>query len=96
MVVSDEPGIYRNGEYGIRIENLILVREAGSRGFDEFCEFETLTLFPYERRLIDTDLLTREERAWIDAYHQRVLRELSSLVTEEERTWLERKTAPLE
>jgi Xaa-Pro aminopeptidase len=96
MVVSDEPGIYRNGEYGIRIENLVLVREAGSRGFDEFCEFETLTLFPYERKLIDTDLLTREERAWIDAYHQRVLRELSSLVTEEERTWLERKTAPLE
>lgn len=95
MLVSDEPGVYRNGEYGIRIENLVLVRNAGSRGFDEFYEFETLTLFPYERNLIERALLTREEIAWIDAYHQRVYRELSPLVNERERIWLDKKCTPL-
>lgn len=95
MLISDEPGIYRNGEYGIRIENLVIVREAGSRGFEEFLEFETVTLFPYERKLIDLELLTETEISWIDAYHQRVYRELAPLVDERGRTWLEEKTAPL-
>lgn len=95
MVISDEPGVYRVGEYGIRIENLLHVRDAGSRGFDEFYEFETLTLFPYERALIDMSLLTREEISWIEAYHQRVYRELSPLVSEKGRGWLEKKTSPL-
>ncbi|MFP4535327.1 MAG: aminopeptidase P family protein [Spirochaetaceae bacterium] len=95
MVISNEPGVYRNGEYGIRIENLVVVRDAGSRGFEEFHHFETVTLFPYERKLIDVELLSEEEVRWIDGYHQRVYQELAPLVDEKGRTWLEAKTAPL-
>lgn len=95
MVISDEPGIYRTGEYGIRIENLVVVREAGNHGFEEFFDFETVTLFPYERKLIDLELLTEEEVRWIDAYHQRVSRELAPLLEDEGKNWLEEKTAPL-
>ena len=95
MVISDEPGIYRIGAYGIRVENLLLVREAGSRGFEEFLDFDTLTLFPYERNLINLELLTKREIDWIDVYHQRVYRDLSPLVEEKGRSWLAEKTAPL-
>ncbi len=95
MVISNEPGVYRNGEYGVRIENLVVVRDAGSRGFGEFYDFETVTLFPYERKLIDQSLLTDEEMRWVDAYHQRVYRELAPLLDEKGRDWLEGKTAPL-
>jgi Xaa-Pro aminopeptidase len=92
-VISNEPGFYKAGEYGIRIENLIVVKDA--EAFPGYLEFETLTLAPIDKRLIALDLLTPAERAWLDAFHARVLREIGPRVDGEVRTWLETATAPL-
>lgn len=95
MVVSNEPGLYRTGKYGIRIENLVTVVELGEQDFGMFYGFEDLTLCPYERRLIDVSLLTEQERLQVDAYHERVCRELQELLSEEVLEWLKEKTMPL-
>src|SRR5690606_6316511 len=91
MMVSNEPGYYREGEYGIRLENLVLVTgpAAIAGGDREMLGFETLTLVPFDRSLIDPALLTREERAWLEDYHARVLREIGPALDAEERAWLE-------
>lgn len=90
MILSDEPGFYLPGAYGIRIENLLLVRPAPEQPgqVKPFLEFETLTLAPYERRLIDPALLTPEERSWVDAYHARVLAELGGELEAPVAEWL--------
>jgi len=97
MIISNEPGYYREGAYGIRIENLVLVRPPEPvRGGDRaMMSFETLTLCPYDRRLIDVALLTPAERAWIDGYHTRVRKALSAGLAAAERRWLEAATAVL-
>lgn len=94
MVLSDEPGIYREGNYGIRIENLITVKKADELS-GGFLKFETLTLCPYERDLIDTALLSDDQINWINSYHCRVYRELSPYLSKEENQWLFKKTAEL-
>jgi Xaa-Pro aminopeptidase len=96
MVNSNEPGLYREGEYGIRIENLVLTREIFETPFSAFYGFETLTACPYERELIDTRMLTVREREWIDTYHRWVFTLLAPELEETERRWLEEKTAPLQ
>ena len=96
MILSDEPGYYLPGAYGIRIENLLLVREAAVGGGTRTLEFETLTLAPFDRRLIDVDLLTAPERAWIDAYHARVLGEVGPELPGPARAWLTQVCAPLD
>lgn len=88
MLTSNEPGYYETGAYGIRIENLILCREAGDAGFGDFLEFETLTLFPIDRTLIDRSLLTKEEIAWLNRYHELVFLQLADHLGEEEQEWL--------
>lgn len=97
MILSNEPGYYRTGHYGIRIENLILVTEPVEIGGGDrpMMGFETLTLAPVDRRLIDTSLLTREEIRWLDAYHARVAAEVGPLVDDATRVWLEAATASL-
>jgi Xaa-Pro aminopeptidase len=95
MILSNEPGLYRPGEYGIRIENLVTVVEAGKTAFAAFLGWDTLTLCPYERRLIDVSALDRDERAWIDAYHTRVFEEIGPLVGPTARAWLTKACAPL-
>ncbi|HEX8485273.1 aminopeptidase P family protein [Sphingomonas sp.] len=96
MMLSNEPGYYKAGEYGIRIENLVLVEPREIAGADrDMLGFETLTFCPIERTLIDSALLTPAERAWLDAYHARVLAVLTSELAEEERMWLEAKCAPI-
>ena len=96
MILSDEPGFYEAGRYGIRIENLLLVRrDAAVPGPRPFLCFETLTLVPYDRRLIDPALLTAAERAQVDAYHARVRSEVGPLLDAASRAWLEAATAPL-
>lgn len=96
MILSNEPGYYRAGAYGIRIENLVLVRPQPVPGGEKPClSFDTLTLAPIDRRLIATDLLTGPERQWLDAYHVRVAAEVGPLLEVEERAWLEAATAPL-
>ena len=97
MIVSNEPGYYKTGEYGIRIENLVVVREADAPAGAEKAlrEFETLTLAPIDRRLIDTALLTADETAWLDAYHARVRATVGPHLDAATCTWLEAAAAPL-
>jgi Xaa-Pro aminopeptidase len=97
MILSNEPGYYKAGEYGIRIENLVLVVEGPKvKGAEKPLHgFETLTLVPIDRRLIERKLLDPGETAWLDAYHTRVAKELSPLVDDETRRWLMAATRPL-
>ena len=96
MILSNEPGYYKPDRYGIRTENLIVVepRPKPQNGDREILGFRTLTLCAIDRRLIAPELLTADERSWLDAYHARVLSELHPLV-EDARGWLERACAPL-
>ena len=88
-IVSNEPGFYLNGQYGIRIENLVHVTEAETDGF---LSFETLTLAPIDTRLIDLAMLAPEERAWLNAYHARVREEIGPALDARTRAWLEQAT----
>lgn len=97
MILSNEPGYYKPGSYGIRLENLILVTPAEDLPDGDIAMhgFETLTLVPFDKRLLKTDLLTRDELHWLDEYHARVLREIGPMVGGEVLAWLEKATAPL-
>jgi Xaa-Pro aminopeptidase len=97
MIVSNEPGYYKTGEYGIRIENLVTVVPcAALAGADrKFYEFETLTLAPIDRNLVDVGLMTEPEIQWFDAYHARVREAHLPRLDAAERGWLEAATAPL-
>ena len=96
MILSNEPGYYRAGHWGIRIENLIVVQEAAPRGDDRpMLDFETLTLCPIDTRLIDASLMTRADIEWLDAYHARVLAELGPQVSAPARAWLQGACAAL-
>ncbi|MQX37522.1 M24 family metallopeptidase [Roseospira navarrensis] len=98
MIVSNEPGYYKTGAFGIRIENLVAVApvtEPPAGAEIPLLRFETLTLAPIDRRLIDVAALTVAERTWLDAYHARVLREIGPLVDDDTRAWLAQATAPL-
>ena len=97
MILSDEPGYYKQGHYGIRIENLILIREpeAIAGGERPMMGFETLTLCPIDRRLVEPALLLPEELDWLDAYHARVLREIGPFLEGAELKWLQSACAPL-
>jgi len=94
MIISNEPGMYRTGEYGIRIENLVQVVPAQKTEFGQFLKFETLTLFPIDQNLINFDLLTRGEIEWLNEYHQRVYNTISPQLNEFEREWLSGKCSP--
>jgi Xaa-Pro aminopeptidase len=97
MILSNEPGYYKTAAYGIRIENLVLVIAAPEPVGAEkpLNAFETLTLAPIDRRLIDAQMLNRKERAWVDSYHQRVHEVLGPLVDAPTRKWLAAVTRPL-
>src|SRR5262249_45191565 len=97
MIVPNEPGYYRADHYGIRIENLELVAEAPAvEGAEKpLNHFETLTLAPIDRRLVDLGLMTPDETAWLDAYHAVVREMLMPLVAAETQAWLAEATAPL-
>ncbi|SFJ31511.1 Xaa-Pro aminopeptidase [Sphingomonas sp. NFR04] len=96
MFLSNEPGYYKAGEYGIRIENLVHIVERTIPGGDKpMLAFETLTFAPIERSLILPELLSPEERAWLDAYHAEVLAIVGPQLEGEERAWLEAKCAPI-
>ncbi len=97
MILSNEPGYYKTGGYGIRTENLLLVIEAPSVAGSEkqLNAFATLTLAPIDRRLIVPDMLSREEIAWLDAYHARVAATLSPIIDKASAEWLRAATRPL-
>lgn len=96
MIVSNEPGYYKTGEYGIRIENLVLVVERDVPGAEKpLLGFETLTFAPIDRSLVVTEMLDASERAWLDSYHAQVLSQIGPQLTGDVRNWLETACAPL-
>ncbi len=97
MILSDEPGYYKSGEYGIRVENLVLVEERPVPGAEQaMLGFRPLTLAPIDRRLIDTALLSDTERAWIDGYHAEVAAQIGPQLGADEQSWLGKACAPLD
>ena len=95
MVMSDEPALYRPGEYGIRTENMILIREDSETEFGKFLGFETLTLCYIDTKLVIPSMLSVREHAWLNKYHQMVYDLVSPHLTEEEKAWLKEKTAEI-
>lgn len=95
MVMSDEPAMYRTGEYGIRTENMVLIHKDSETEYGTFLGFETLTLCYIDTRLIVVSMLSAREHAWINKYHQQVYEELSPYLNEEEKAWLKEKTAEI-
>jgi len=96
MILSNEPGLYRANEYGIRIENLIHVIPAQKTEFGQFLQFETLTLCPIDKNLIDIELLTEQELTWLNNYHARVYEVLSKELSRGECEWLKEKCEAIE
>jgi Xaa-Pro aminopeptidase len=95
MVVTNEPGIYRDHQYGIRTENMMLTTHAMTTGYGDFYRFETLTLCHIDTTPLIKDLMTGEEITWLNEYHQTVYEKLSPHLSEEEKHWLRKKTAAL-
>jgi Xaa-Pro aminopeptidase len=97
MFLTNEPGYYEDGEYGIRIENVMMVEQArdSDSGYGPFLQFRTITMVPLDRRLICMDLLTARELAWVNQYHQKVRETLSPILEPQEASWLEEATRPL-
>jgi Xaa-Pro aminopeptidase len=95
MVMSDEPGVYISGCYGIRIENLILCTDDTTNDFGHFLTFETLTLCPIDTKPIAVNMLSDDERNWLNSYHTMVYEKLSPYLDEAHKTWLKKKTLPL-
>lgn len=92
MITSNEPGLYLEGKYGIRCENLIVTEEWKTTEFGKFFRFDTMTLFPFDVNLFDTSMMTDEEIEWVNSYHDMVRSRLTPLLSGEEAKWLEEKT----
>lgn len=95
MITSNEPGLYLEGRYGIRCENLIVTEQWKTTDFGDFYRFEEMTLFPFDRNLFELEIMTKEEIAWVDAYHAKVRSRLTPFLNAEEAEWLKAKTEPL-
>lgn len=96
MITSNEPGLYLEGRYGIRCENLIVTEKWETTEFGEFLHFKPMTLFPFDRILFETKIMSPDEIEWVNDYHEMVYNRLSPLLTAEEKEWLRGKTLPLE
>ncbi|KVU67136.1 peptidase M24 [Burkholderia ubonensis] len=95
MITSIEPGLYRPGKWGVRIENLVVNRAAGQTEFGDFLAFETLTLCPIDTRCVLVEMLHEEERAWLNAYHATVRERVGRHVSGDAKAWLEARTQPI-
>ena len=98
MVLSDEPGYYKEGEYGIRLENLLVVMQCTLPGMQHMLCFSPLTLVPFDKRFIDKELLSQKEIEWLNNYHQNVnnvITNAATSLTEDEITWLNKATAAI-
>lgn len=95
MITSNEPGLYLEGRYGIRCENLIVTEHYETTEFGEFLHFHPMTLFPFDRNLFELEIMSEEEIKWVNDYHKLVRERLTPLLTPEEAEWLRAKTEPL-
>jgi Xaa-Pro aminopeptidase len=95
MLISNEPALYREGEYGIRIENLILCYEDEESEFGQFLRFDTVSMCYIDKKLIDKSLMDKREIEWINSYHDEVFDRISPYLSVEEKSWLRNKTEPL-
>ena len=95
MTVTDESGIYLAGEFGVRIENTLLVKDYMQTEMGKFLQMESLTLCPIDTAPIDVLLLTEEEKNWLNVYHQLVFEKLSPWLDEEDKNWLQEATKSL-
>ena len=93
MTVTDEPGLYLAGKFGVRIENTLIVKDFIETEFGKFLQFESLTLCPIDLDCADLDMLTAEEKQWLNDYHKMVFEKLSPLLNDEEKEWLKTNTA---
>ena len=91
MILSNEPGYYKEGAYGIRIENIIVVKEDNENQL----KFENISWAPIDRDLINSEMLNKEELNWINDYHSKVFEKISGFLTLEEKNWLQKVTKPL-
>jgi Xaa-Pro aminopeptidase len=95
MVITNEPGVYREGEYGIRIENIMKVVPRTSNEFGEFYGFETITIAPIATNLLNLEMLESTERSWLNNYHQQVFELLSPYLAGDTLDWLKDATRPV-
>jgi Xaa-Pro aminopeptidase len=95
MITSDEPGLYLEGEYGIRLENLLLCKKKKKTDYGQFMEFETLTLVPFDRTAIFSEKMTQHEKELLNQYHKRVYDTIAPFLTTEEAAWLQEETAEI-
>lgn len=95
LILSDEPGVYLENRYGIRLENLILCRKAEKTDWGQFMAFDTLTMVPFDRNAIDPTQMTKEELQLLNSYHAKVCEAIAPYLNDEERAWLREATAPL-
>lgn len=95
QVITDEPGLYRAGEYGIRCENVLLCGDHQQTDFGKFLSFDTLTRCPFDRNLIDRTLLSKDEMEWLNNYHATIITELGSYLGKDVLDWLTQKCAPI-
>lgn len=95
MTVTNEPGLYLEGKFGVRIENTLLIVPAEATAFGDFLKFETLTLAPIDKKPIMLEMLSEEEREWLNSYHRRVYDKLSLYLDKEEKEWLRLATLPI-
>ena len=95
MITSDEPGVYLEGKFGIRLENLLLCVKREKNDFGQFMGFEPLTFVPFDRKVIDAGQMDEKERSLLNAYHKRVFEVLEKYLEADEREWLAKECAPL-
>lgn len=95
MVLSNEPGIYRQGEYGIRLENLVIVKNDYKSDFGQFMKFKNLTWCPFDLEAIDPSFMNEDQMKWLNNYHKEVYELLKDLLNQEEQDWLKEKTRPI-
>ena len=96
MISSNEPGIYKSGKHGIRLENLILTCKDQETEFGEFLKFETLTLCPFDTRAINESMLNEEEKTWLNTYHKKVFKQISPLLKDDVKQWLKIRTQAIQ
>ena len=95
MILSIEPGFYQKHKFGIRLENLVLVKKVTDHPNESFLCFETLTSVPFQRNMLDISILDKKEKIWLNSYHKSILDKIGPILSSNELKWLTRQCAPI-